>query len=228
VAAPAGSGTPRASQWTLVVLLGPPASGKGTQAGLLAAALHIPKISTGDVLRTAARVGTPMGREAQSFMDRGALVPDSVILGIMRETLERPAAANGAILDGVVRTVPQAEGLQSLLTTLGRALTAVVVLEIPDAELIRRVSSRTVCESCQTPYTNLEPGTPCPKCGGKLVRRIDDEPEAVRNRLVVYRAQTAPVITWYEQAHMPLVRIDGMGTPVVVRDRVLRAIQRAP
>jgi adenylate kinase len=208
----------------VIVLLGPPASGKGTQAALLAAALGIPKISTGDVLRDAVRAGTPLGREAQSFMDRGALVPDDVILGIMRESLERPSAAAGAILDGVVRTVPQAEGLQALLAKLGRTLTAVVVLEISDEELIRRVSGRTVCESCQAPYTNRDPGTDCPKCGGKLVRRTDDEPEAVRNRLVVYRAQTAPVITWYVQKGLPLVRIDGVGTPTDVRDRVLRAI----
>jgi adenylate kinase len=210
----------------VIVLLGPPASGKGTQAALLATALGIPKISTGDVLRDAVRAGTPLGREAQSFMDRGALVPDGVILGIMRESLERPSAAAGAILDGVVRTVPQAEGLQTLLAKLGRALTAVVVLEISDEELIRRVSGRTVCESCQAPYTKREPGTDCPKCGGKLVRRTDDEPEAVRNRLVVYRAQTAPVITWYVQKGLPLVRIDGVGTPTDVRDRVLRAIGR--
>jgi adenylate kinase len=149
-----------------------------------------------------------------------------VILGIMRETFERPATAGGAILDGVVRTVPQAQALQALLVKLGRTLTAAVVLEISDEELIRRISSRTVCESCQTPYTNLEPGTPCPKCAGKLVRRTDDEPEAVRNRLVVYRAQTAPVITWYEHEQLPLVRIDAIGTPTAVRDRVLRAIQR--
>ncbi len=210
----------------MIVLLGPPASGKGTQAALLAAALGIPRISTGDVLRDAVRAGTPLGREAQSFMDRGALVPDSVILGIMRESLEQPSAAAGVILDGVVRTVPQAEGLQTLLAKLGRALTAVVVLDISDEELIRRVSGRTVCESCQAPYTNREPGTDCPQCGGKLVRRTDDEPEAVRNRLVVYRAQTAPVITWYVQKGLPLVRIDGVGTPTDVRDRVLRAIGR--
>jgi adenylate kinase len=210
---------------TVIVLLGPPASGKGTQAELLAAALRIPKISTGDVLRAAAREGTSLGREAQSYMDRGALVPDSVILGIMREALERPDAAAGAILDGVVRTVPQAEGLQSLLKKRGRTLTAVVVLEIPDDELIRRVSSRTVCEGCQTPYKNREPGTACAGCGGKLVRRKDDEPEAVRNRLVVYRAQTAPVITWYEREGAPLAKIDGVGTPTDVRDRVLRAIR---
>lgn len=209
----------------MIVLLGPPASGKGTQAELLAVALGIAKISTGDVLRAAVREGTPQGREAQSYMDRGALVPDSVILGIMRESLERPASASGAILDGVVRTVPQAEGLQSLLGTLGRTLTAVVVLEIPDQELVRRVSGRTVCEGCQTPYKNREPGTACAACGGKLVRRTDDEPEAVRNRLVVYRAQTAPVITWYEDQGVLLAKVDGVGTPTEVRDRILRAIR---
>jgi adenylate kinase len=209
----------------VLVLLGPPASGKGTQADLLSSALGISKLSTGDVLRAAVRERTTLGLEAQSFMDRGALVPDKVILGIMRESLERPSSSAGVILDGVVRTVPQAEGLQSMLASLGRALTAVVVFEVPDEELVRRISGRTVCESCQTPYTGREPGTPCPSCGGKLVRRKDDEPEAVRNRLAVYKAQTAPVITWYEKQQAPLIRVDAVGQPTLIRDRVLKAIR---
>jgi adenylate kinase len=186
------------------VLLGPPGAGKGTQGERLAADLGIPKVATGDVLRAAARAGTPLGRQAKAYMDRGELVPDEVILGIMKDTLASPDAARGAILDGVVRTVPQAEALQRMLGEMGRRLTGVILFEISDDELVRRISGRTVCDHCQTPYTGLPPGTSCQKCGGTLVRRQDDEPEAVRNRLRVYQAQTAPVIAWYESKRSAL------------------------
>jgi adenylate kinase len=219
-----GSGASGAAGDTIVVLLGPPGAGKGTQGERLAASLHIPKIATGDILRAAVAAGTPLGLEAKGFMDRGALVPDSVILGIMKETLRAPAAAHGAILDGVVRTVPQAEGLQRLLGELHRPLTAVILFEIEDEELVRRISGRTVCDRCQTPYTGLEPGTPCPKCGGTLVRRRDDEPDAVRNRLRVYKTQTAPVLSWYESHGAPIVRVDAVGTPDEVAARVERGL----
>src|SRR6185437_4645719 len=163
----------------------------------IAHTLHIPKRATGDVLREAVRQGTPQGLEAKRFMDRGDLVPDSVILGIMKEALARPAAANGVVLDGVVRTVPQAEGLARVLGELGRRLDVVLLFDVDEEELVRRLSTRTVCEKCQTPYTGREPGSTCDKCGGKLVRRTDDEPDAVRTRMRAYREQTAPVIEWY-------------------------------
>src|SRR5918912_3592514 len=129
---------------------------------------------------------TPEKLKAKGFMDRGDLVPDAVILEIMKEALARPEAARGVILDGVVRTVPQAEGLERVLGELGRKLDAVLLFDVSEDELVRRLSARTVCESCQTPYTGREPGTICDKCGGRLVRRKDDEPDAVRNRLAVY------------------------------------------
>jgi adenylate kinase len=134
--------------------------------------------------------------------------------------------ARGAILDGVVRTVPQAEGLERVLGELGRAVDAVLLFEVPDDEIVRRLSSRTICDRCQTPYTGREPGTPCDKCGGRLVRRKDDEPEAVRRRLEVYRAQTAPVIDWYRRNGTPLVSVDAVGTPATVTERVLRALPK--
>ena len=205
---------------TILVLLGPPGAGKGTQGDRLAGDLGIPKIATGEVLRAAAREGTPLGREARGYMDRGELVPDSVILGIMKDTLAAPPAARGVILDGVVRTVPQAEGLARLLSELGRHLTGVILFEVADEELVRRISARTVCDLCQTPYTGLSPGTACAKCGGSLVRRPDDEPDAVRNRLRVYKTQTAPVIAWYEAHEVPIFRIDAVGTPDEVASRL--------
>ena len=208
----------------IIVLLGPPGAGKGTQGDLLSERLGIPKIATGDVLRAAVREGTPMGKAAKAAMDRGDLVPDNVILGIMKEALGAPAAAKGAILDGVVRTEPQAAGLQRVLAELGRKLDAVLTFEVPDEELVKRLSSRTVCENCQTPYTGREPGTKCDKCGGTLVRRKDDEPDAVRNRLAVYKRQTAPVIDWYRNDGARLVSIDAVGSTNDVLNRALKAL----
>jgi adenylate kinase len=209
------------------VLLGPPGSGKGTQGEKLALELGIPKVATGDVLRAAVAAGTPLGRKAQGFMDRGELVPDEVILGIMKEALAGPGAAKGAILDGVVRTIPQAEGLEQVLKQLGKSLGAVLVFAISDEELVRRISGRYVCEGCQTPASS-NAGSPeaCTKCGGRLVRRADDAPEAVRNRLAVYKKQTAPVIDWYEDRDANIIQVDATGTPDQVRKRILKALAR--
>jgi adenylate kinase len=215
---------PRTPYPVIIVLLGPPGAGKGTQGDLLSERLRIPKIATGDVLRSAVREGTPMGKAAKAAMDRGDLVPDEVILGIMKEALGAPGAANGAILDGVVRTEPQAAGLQRVLKELGRRLDAVLTFDVPDEELVKRLSGRTVCDNCQTPYTGREPGTKCEKCGGTLVRRRDDEPEAVRNRLAVYQRQTAPVIDWYRNDGARLVSIDAVGTTDAVLNRALNAL----
>lgn len=208
----------------IVVLLGPPGAGKGTQGEKIAESLGIPKIATGDVLRSAVREGTPLGLAAKAAMDRGDLVPDEVILGIMKETLGAPASARGAILDGVVRTVPQAEGLQRVLGELQRPLDAILIFDVADDELVERLSGRTVCERCQTPYTGRAPGSACEKDGGTLVRRKDDEPAAVRNRLAVYKAQTAPVVEWYRSRGAPLRTIDALGSMEEVLARALRAL----
>ncbi|HYS70236.1 MAG TPA: adenylate kinase [Gemmatimonadaceae bacterium] len=209
----------------IIVLLGPPGAGKGTQADLLSARLGLPKIATGDVLRGALRDGTKRGLEAKAYMDRGDLVPDSVILGILQDVMTSPAAKKGAILDGAVRTVPQAEGLASMLEQIGRKVDKVLLFDVEDDELVKRLSTRTVCEGCQTPYMGRDPGSVCEKCGGRLVRRKDDEPEAIRNRLEVYRRQTAPVVDWYGDHKMPVLRIDADAPVDTVTSRALKALE---
>jgi adenylate kinase len=209
----------------IIVLFGKPGAGKGTQAPLLAHALDVPTLATGDVLRAARRAGTALGKEAQSYMDRGDLVPDSVILGILREELSQPQYAKGVILDGAVRTVPQAEGLGAMLGTLSRRMDAVLALDIDNEEIVRRLGDRTVCENCQTPYTGRAVGSVCDRCGGALVRRKDDDPDAIRTRLRVYDAETAPVLDWYQRNGDKVVVIDAVGPVEDVTWRALSALE---
>jgi len=208
----------------IIVLFGKPGAGKGTQAPLLANSLGVPTLATGDVLRGAVRTGTPLGLEAKSFMDRGDLVPDSVILGIVAEELGQPQYARGAILDGVVRTVPQAEGLEKMLAAKGRQVDAVLAFDVDNDEIVQRLGGRTVCQNCQTPYTGREVGSRCEKCGGTLVRRKDDDPEAVRTRLRVYDEQTAPVLDWYTNKGTVLAIVNAVGSVDDVTRRALRAL----
>jgi adenylate kinase len=202
----------------VIVLFGKPGAGKGTQAPRLAAALGVPILATGEALRAALRAGTPMGLAAKAFMDRGDLVADTVILGIIKEALSHPEYADGAVLDGVVRTVPQAIGLEKVLKDLGRSLGAVLVFDIPDAEIISRISSRLTCDKCSAPFTGYEPGQKCDAIGcvsgqggGTLIRRKDDDPEAVKTRLDAYRTSTEPVLAWYEQNGARIATIDAVG-----------------
>ena len=211
----------------IVVLLGPPGAGKGTQGERIAASLGVSKLATGDVLRAAVKEGTKLGLEAKGFMDRGDLVPDTVILGIIKEALLSPTYAKGAILDGVVRTLPQAEGLKSLTAEIGKRVDVVLDFQIDDDILVERLSGRTTCDKEQKPFTGLQPGRPCPdQCGGTLVRRKDDEPDAIRNRLKVYHAQTKPVIDWYVRQGANVQHINAVGSFDDVTARALRAVGR--
>jgi adenylate kinase len=207
-----------------ILLFGKPGAGKGTQAPVLAEQLGVATLATGDVLRNATREGTPLGKKAKEFMDRGDLVPDDVILGIVGEALAQPAYSRGAILDGVVRTVPQAEGLERVFRKMGRTLDAVLAFDIDNDEIVRRLSGRTVCANCQTPYMGREPGEKCEKCGGTLMRRRDDEPAAIRKRLSVYDEQTAPVFDWYKRNGTKLVTVNAVGSVDDVTKRALKAL----
>jgi adenylate kinase len=208
-----------------IVLFGKPGAGKGTQAPRLAEALGGATLSTGDVLRAAIKEGTTLGLEAKAYMDRGDLVPDAVILGIVGDALAQPKYAKGTILDGVVRTVPQAEGLRDQLKKLGRKVDAVVAFDIDDGEIVKRMSSRTVCGTCQTPYAGRQPGETCGNCGGTLTRRKDDEPAAVQNRLDVYAAQTAPVFDWYQKSGTKIAQVNAIGSVDEVTKRALAALR---
>lgn len=204
--------------------MGPPGAGKGTQGELLAERFEIPRYSTGDILREARRKGTELGREAQGYMDAGELVPDGVILGLMGEALTSPEAERGYLLDGFPRTVPQAEGLAALLEDAGQDLDAVVNLEVPDAEIVRRLSSRRVCAECGTLASAGPAGNECPSCRGNLVTRVDDQPDTVRRRLAVYRAQTQPVLDWYRGSEVDVIDVPGIGDVRAIQDRVLEAL----
>jgi len=210
-----------------IILFGPPGVGKGTQANLLAEKFHIPQISTGDILREAVHKRTPLGLKAKSYMDQGALVPDQVIIEIIRETLASEKCADGFILDGFPRTVGQAEALDAILRDLHIKLDVVIDLAADENEIVRRLSNRLTCRQCGAVYnlaTNTLPqDNKCPKCGGELYQRDDDKPEVVRNRLRVYHETTAPVRTYYAQQGI-LRSVDGMGTIADVQQRILNSL----
>jgi adenylate kinase len=196
-----------------LILFGPPGAGKGTQGALLAERFGLRRLSTGDVLREAAQHGTPLGLKARRFMDAGELVPDTVILGIVGDHLRGHAADRGVIFDGFPRTLPQAQSLDALLANLGRRLRAVLVLEVDDETLIRRLSGRRSCPVCGAVYNiYFEPPRHegrCDVCGAELAQRPDDAASTVRRRLDVYREQTAPLLGYYDAAPVTLQRVNG-------------------
>ena len=208
-----------------LILLGAPGAGKGTQAEILCRELHIPTISTGNILRAAIKNGTPTGMKAKSYMDAGKLVPDEVIIGIIQERLAEADCKNGYILDGVPRTIAQAEAMEKA----GITFDAVVSIEIADETIMDRMSGRRVCESCGASYHVVavppkQEGI-CDKCGGKLVQRKDDEPETVKARLEVYHRETEPLKDFYAQRGL-LKPVENQPTVAETSQAILRALGR--
>lgn len=209
-----------------LVFLGAPGVGKGTQADRVAAQTQAVKVSTGDLLREAVRNKTPLGLEAKSYMDQGKLVPDTVVIGMIREKVAEPACANGFILDGFPRTVPQAEELSKILDSRGIRLDRVINFQVSREDVIRRLSGRRSCPKCQAVF-HVEFAAPrrdglCDRCGEALIQRSDDKKETIEARLKVYEDQTAPLISYYEQKKL-LSHLDGAGSVDVVSDK-LRAL----
>ena len=211
-----------------LILLGPPGAGKGTQAKMLVEHFGIPQISTGDILRSAIKDGSPMGVKAKSFMDSGALVPDEVVVGIVEERLQQSDCCDGFILDGFPRTLPQADALTATLNNLDKNLDAVVSLSVDINALVIRLAGRRACAACGTGYhVEYEPSSVdgvCDKCGGELIQRDDDKEETIRNRMAVYQEQTSPLVEYYREAGL-LHEIDGMLSIDQVGDKLLGVLK---
>ena len=207
-----------------LILLGAPGAGKGTQAEILCDKLHIPTISTGNILRAAVKDGTPMGLKAKSFMDAGALVPDDVIVGIVQERLAPPACANGFILVGMPRTIVQAEALEKMGVEIDKALNILA----DESLIIERMSGRRVCAKCGASYhiknkPSAKEGI-CDRCGGELVIRKDDQPETVRDRLKAYHEQTEPLVGYYRERGK-LIDIPDQGSIEATNEYILKVLE---
>ncbi|WP_345602097.1 adenylate kinase, partial [Streptomyces chumphonensis] len=186
-----------------ILLVGPPGAGKGTQAALLAKNLGIPHISTGDLFRANISEGTELGRRAQDFMRKGELVPDEITIGMAKDRMEQPDAANGFLLDGFPRNLAQAEALDGILTDVGLALDSVLDLEVPEDEVVRRIAGRRMCRQDSSHIFHVDYTPPkaegvCDVCGGELYQRDDDREDTVRKRLEVYHSETEPIIDYYK------------------------------
>ena len=184
-----------------LIMLGAPGSGKGTRAVALCEVLGIVQVSTGDLFRNNIKEGTELGRLAKSYINKGELVPDGVTAAMVKDRLSKPDTAGGFILDGFPRTLAQAEMLDKILAELGQEISYALYLDVPDAEIVRRISGRMICSDCQAPY-HREFNPPksegvCDKCGGKLFTRDDDKPETIKNRLDVYEKSTSPLVDYY-------------------------------
>jgi adenylate kinase len=210
-----------------LILLGPPGAGKGTQAERLTDDFNLPYIATGNILRAAVAAETALGQQAKTFMDAGELVPDEVITGVILEAVEGPDARDGFLLDGFPRTVAQADALSAGLEHLDRRLTAAILIDVPDEEVMRRMSGRRVSVKTGRVYhVEFDPPKHADRCdvdGSRLVQRDDDKPETVRHRLEVYHEQTAPLISYYEEQGL-LRRFDGTRSPTEVHDHIRATI----
>jgi adenylate kinase len=210
-----------------LVLVGPPGAGKGTQAEFIASHLSVPKISTGDILRANVADGTELGREAKGYMDSGELVPDQVVINMVRDRLAEPDAEDGFLLDGFPRTVPQAQELDKMLADLGTGLDLVLELVVEEEEVIRRLSGRRNCRGCtKIWHVEFDPTTVegvCDRCGGELFQRDDDKPETIAERLRVYARDTQPLVAYYG-AQGKLVGLDAVGPVEDVTQRAFDAL----
>lgn len=210
-----------------LVLLGPPGSGKGTQGERLKEELQLPYWATGDILRAAVRDGTDLGRSAKEYMDRGDLVPDEVIVGMIGERIDSAEAADGFILDGFPRTTPQADALATKLGELGRQLTAVLLIDVADEEVVRRLGGRRTCaENGHVFHVEFNPPKAegvCDLDGSELIVRDDDKPDVIRHRLEQYHEKTAPLVDYYDGQSL-LRRIDGTESPDSVADEIRRTL----
>jgi len=211
-----------------LILLGPPGAGKGTQSALLEKHFNIPQISTGDMLRAAVKASTPMGRKAKAYMDAGDLVPDSVVVGIVHERLQEPDCAEGFILDGFPRTVPQADALNDSLVQLNKQLNAVVSLQVDINALVERLTGRRACNNCGKGFhLKFDPPAAdgsCSVCSGELIQRDDDHEETIRRRIDAYRQQTAPLEDYYRRVGI-LLTVDGMTGIDEVQQEILAGLQ---
>ena len=205
-----------------IILLGPPGAGKGTQAKKIAEHYSLPHISTGDILRENISNNTPLGIRAKSYMTKGELVPDELLITIIRDRLSKPDCSKGFLLDGYPRTVPQADALQMILTESNKKLDVVLNIDVDDEELIKRLSGRRVCSACSMSYHMIfnppQEDEICDKCKGKLYQREDDKPEAIRNRLMVYKKQTQPLIEYYIRKSILRTVDGGKDIPEIFKD----------
>jgi adenylate kinase len=209
-----------------LVLLGPPGAGKGTQAERMVKELKLAHVASGDLFRENITNETELGVLAKTFIDEGNLVPDDVTIAMVRDRIQRPDCANGVLFDGFPRTLAQAEGLDKMLADSGYRLNGVLLLEVSDDELVKRLSGRWICRRCQTPYHAVfnPPSAEgmCDVCGGELYQRDDDKPETVRARLKVYHDQTAPLIEYYCQSNL-LKEVDGSGDIETINTALIEA-----
>ncbi|MDY3868748.1 MAG: adenylate kinase [Pyramidobacter sp.] len=212
-----------------IILVGPPGAGKGTQAEKIVAKHGAAHISTGDILRANVKAETELGKKAKSFMDAGGLVPDDVIIGMMRGRLAESDCEKGFILDGFPRTVPQAEALTELLKDMGIALDGVILLDVPDDTVVERLCGRRMCKGCgKIFHVTFKPsaqGNLCDACGGELYQRDDDKESVIRQRLAVYHAQTAPLIDYYDKAGL-LLRVNAAESGDTVLSHVEALLER--
>jgi adenylate kinase len=210
-----------------LVLLGAPGAGKGTQAAVISKELKLPHLASGDLFRQAVQKGTKLGELVNSYMEKGALVPDNVTIDVISERLNEPDCSNGCVFDGFPRTLEQAKALDKVLGERNNSIDKAIYIDVSEQELMERLGGRWICRQCQAPYHEIHspPKAPgkCDRCGGELYQRTDDNAETIRERLKVYFAQTTPVLDYYDQQGK-LIRINGKLAIDHVSDSVLRAL----